>query len=290
MKFSDIRSASDGLVRARHSIRGKSDPQIADAQLILLNLHDGDEHSVPKNIQHLFHGKQDELQNYVHVERDVGINELGTNMLRDIDNSLLLEVMPPRSIIDANRVAEHFLAMELPAEKHDELRRMHGTIQDTIRMVLDGTPNARVVFDLHSMSPKGPRESIPTPTPDSLRNHVELWKEAAISGLERPVDIIDALTTGEIIGNRPLAEDLGNLFGSLGHPWAFNAPYAKSAAHHPIDFVSGHGKKGISIDLPKDLLTLNTPGVPFDLSSCMPDIEKISQLSKAISAVLKKHL
>jgi hypothetical protein len=196
--------------------------------------------------------------------------------------------------LDVNRNEEFAFPLGFPPELAEEMKSrlliMHRAAMEAIRAVLDATTSARLVFDIHTMSPGSPIGPAPKTAWNTLPEHVAYWARAAKEGVRRPTDIIDSLDTGEIIGNHELAVDLGEACKSLGLTPAFNTPYAKSEKHHPIDLVSGHGKSGVSIDFTKDAVASSPDGAPFDLRTCVADEGKIAAVVQGLKEVLVKHL
>ncbi len=289
-RISDIVEASKGTLRVQHSM-GSGDPYISQARLMLAVLHDGTEDRLLGDVQEIFASYREHLREYIHIERDIGTTELADDVREDIKGTLALHVLPPRGIVDVNRLRECALPMEFPPNCTDriteQLLQLHSSTVTAMQLALDETKDgrgARTVLDLHSMSPWSPAGMAPKTQWNWLEKHVAYWANA-VGGEPRPIDLIDATEDGEMIGDRKLSEQLKSAFEQSGYPVAFNKPYAKSRKRHPM-FTE---KRGVSVDFRKDDLA-DSPGERFNLVDCLPSKGKIARVAGILGEVLKKYL
>lgn len=294
-RVSDIVEASQGTIEVSHSM-GSGDPRLSDADLLLTVLHNGTllhkgKDTLPDAVMDLFPDMR-QLYEYVSVERDTGTTQVA-DVLQSIRKGVLaLHILPPRGIVDANRLEHCALSVEFPqtkdAEHARELlltmhRQMHAAIQLAIAGTKDDGGKGCTILDLHSMSPRTPNGKAPVTRYDNLREHVAHWVRGSQEGALRPIDLIDATADKKIIGDRNLSLQLQAAFRSQKFVTELNEPYAKSRLHHP-PFID---ERGVSIDWTKDQLTSSPRGQPFNLMYCQSDGPKIARHARVLDDVLR---
>jgi hypothetical protein len=208
MQLSQVDVIGDGSISTDHSF-SMLDPNVKDARVIVLDLHDG--HEVPENVDAVIADKTS-LCEYITVERDTGMSLMRTLLLKVIPGSIGIHVRAPRGIVDANRHPEYALPLNFSQEVSAAMMQTHANTQTAIRELLKHCSTKVVVLDLHSMSPKSPDGEAPQTTMDTLHEHALYWERSLKTGTPRDIDIIDSDESG-IIGNRALSQRIGDSLG-----------------------------------------------------------------------------
>lgn len=141
-KISDIEDMSGGAIRVSHSM-GSGDPRVSDARAVVTVLHDGRTEHLPSDVLDVFDGNRKPFETYVNIERDTGTKELGERLRDILDGIIVLNVLPPRGVVDANRLPWCAIPMKFPENATEHvtalLMGIHEKMARAIQAVVDET-------------------------------------------------------------------------------------------------------------------------------------------------------
>jgi hypothetical protein len=193
------------------------------------------------------------------VEQDVFASDAAELIAEDISRELpwarieVLKVLIPRAILDMNRIIRKAIWKVFDHDRHPDIRQaldmLHFEISTELRERIKG---AKMVVDLHSMSPTDPWEKIEV-NPGNLDKFVESWRKNP--GKRRKNDIINQKKdhTGKIVplGDPELIESVKTELEKFVLPVSMSGTFQLSGDHlGPV--WAGMAKSYINIDFLKD--------------------------------------
>ena len=308
--------ADDGkqTVEVHHSFP-EENPDLSSARCVLLTLHDGNtDFPLPAAAEKVVQPVRGLLRNFLHVERDVGTNEVAAGISQQVRNAVWFRVLVPR-IVDLNRAPlvedGHVIAInghlrkEVPdeAEAEQALTELHATTRTTLEKLVSSCRPA-VALDIHSMAPFDPPSGSPTllTSETSLRQHVDRWNTFR-EGNERPTQIFHSgRDADDKDGKDPVsfsqksvefASMLAESFSVVGQT-SFTKPFGHlvHGRHLSGEFLAlTRAPHTSAIDMPKDLLARAPEGVPkFLLEKIEPDAVRIQRVVDAVVRTLSRVL
>lgn len=181
------------VVRIEHSFP-EINPDIGTANAVIFVLHDGsEEYQFPPAVEEIIGPIREHVERCIRIDRDTGTLQLGQAVLSKIRKSVLIHVVPPRFMVDANREEEFAVPLKHDPENiqevaaHAELLKMYRTIIGVLNELKECI-TATVGLEIHSLSPHTPKsQPIPThPNCDSCMHYSDRWNNR---GKKRPTQI-----------------------------------------------------------------------------------------------------
>lgn len=229
------------------------------------------------------------LRRYLAVDADVGSRQLAVCVADHIAAAgvgveLLLPRLP-RGIIDAGRLPSRALrhVFRLGADPGllGWLVHTHAVVVGEVITAIRALDRAHGLFvDLHTMSPRSP--AIPRSlteavyeSPGRLREYIAAFEDGEHNRVA--IDLITRIGS-DVVGDRNLIDSLVAAFEQADLRWVQDVPYA--ASDHIVAGALMQERRGIMIDIPKDLLTLP----PFDLAAVIPAPDRVEVIAVRIAA------
>lgn len=288
MRVSDIVQESGGALSVEHSL-GSGDEQLYRALFIVLTLHDGRRIDLLPELTEALADVRPSLDRFLASVRDLGTEELGREVTRQIEGTVWLNVLPPRGAVDLNRLPRHALFIKMTSEQEhvrQSLLAIHVRVSQALRHALRETPDAPTVLDIHSMfGPKhAGRISVPL-FPAQFEEFVEGRRMDAMQ--HSKIDFITQTDGLEPAGDVELAENLAACLRRHRIRSTFNE--VKKNRIMPLDLVYGEQKKGLSVEFPRRML-VRKPAMLEDPGSAEIDHDRIEKLVGIMKPALLRRV
>lgn len=232
------------------------------------------------------------------VEQDVFAFDAAELIAEDISRELpwarieIVKVLVPRAILDMNRILRKAIWKIFDHERHPKIRKalddLHFQISTELR---ESVKNAKMVIDLHSMSPTDPWEKIEV-NPGNLDKFVESWRKNPEK--RRKNDIINQRKdhTGKVhpLGDPELIESVKTELEKFILPVSMSGTFQLNGDHLGSVWA-GLARSYINIDFLKDNGSQQQlEDDDFDLSTLQLEVHRLARFTTPCSRGILKVL
>lgn len=238
------------------------------------------------------------FERFLAIEQDRGSSELSHSIARHLEKLVpdlgirVTELSYPRGILDGGRIVSHCLRPFLPNSLAGALNgafiRIHEeSVRTVLQQVKEVSDSGGCTLDIHTMASYSPTESLEKYNAwDHLVSYTRAFDQASQSGTLRSFDMITADGHGEEIACSLLRQNLKSAL-EKEFDLAFNDPYA-AMKHFMMNVYMCQGP-GIALDLPKHLLTTESPN-QLDLATFKLCWSKLNKTGLLIAHGVKSFL
>ena len=295
--FNKLPSIKEGYLLVDHSLGAGE--TLDEARYLLFSPHDasgeGNElglNRVPSEVKrHLTH-EATLLEEYFNQERDVGMNELGTEILKRCPGGVRVSAELNRGLCNASGVATGPFALpeiwspEGLRAARPLLEKIHRSMIGDLDVIFAGLkPGARIIC-LHSMDPWGFEQGTRPPLSHaSMKEYVAAQGWSVQKKIPRKEDFISGQEEDRLNADLELYQALQKLFDKNEIPWAINEPYGPDQSCTDFQYMQMYPGRVSTIYLTKSSLCVGDIKT-FDPRNPKVDPHKVAFMAELHSQVI----
>lgn len=267
-RIDQLSSVQSGYLDLDDSLGTNPRNTLQDARYLLLSPHDhADQGSnfygincipdeVLKNLDELDQGK---LRDYLESERDVGIDELRSEILRRCNGGVSVSGQVNRGICNFNKesgsnLIPHIFAPSARPTVERQLFRIHRIALADIDFILQGVKAGTPILCLHSMDPWSFESGVrPVLSPENFNAYVNA-QGLRKGKIPRVEDFITGQEDGPNLADQAFYAALQAELNTHDIPWAYNRPYDTDPAYPDYRYMTKYPDRVSCVDLLKTRL------------------------------------
>jgi hypothetical protein len=237
---------------------------------------------------------KENFDDFLSIEYDFGTHSLSHVIAQKLYSkynlsTLIVEPAFPRSIIDAGRLYPNCIRNIIDYDQHPELRESlvelyNQYMQQLCHVVAMAKNYGAISIDLHTMSSYSPNviqeryaEAV-IETPDTLKEYINLYKNAHKEGEKRVTELFTGDTRNGIFALKELLESLSGELQQANIDIVYDKPYI--LAEHLVAHYLVCELQTVCIDIPKDILSKTTTvDENYDIARLEIDREKLDSVA-----------
>lgn len=237
---------------------------------------------------------KEDFDDFLSIEYDFGTHSLSHAIAQKLYSkynlsTLIVEPAFPRSIIDAGRLYPNCIRNIIDYDQHPELRESlvelyNQYMQQLCHVVAMAKNYGAISIDLHTMSSYSPNviqeryaEAV-IETPDTLKEYINLYKNAHKEGEKRVTELFTGDTRNGIFALKELLESLSGELQQANIDIVYDKPYI--LAEHLVAHYLVCELQTVCIDIPKDILSKTTTvDENYDIARLEIDRKKLDSVA-----------